>query len=234
MRRFFDEFARVRNFDPLDPLNWYQVRYKDVADAGGASILTHFGDTLCKALLTVYPDIGLNVEKLNRNSNWENENDRRSFFIHFARENGFDPLDADHWYKISTKEIESKKGGPVILKAYYKGSLFGALKELFPTLQLVPYKFKRLPRGAMSDSHNRRMFFDGMAIERGLNPLIVDSWYHIKQKDVVSNKGGSKVLSYHDQRYDKAVIELYPELPFDLSKLQSRKTEGQCYTNAIQ
>jgi hypothetical protein len=45
-RRFFDEFAKARNLDPLIPDNWYNVTKKQIAQAG-VSIL-------CVLLLLVF------------------------------------------------------------------------------------------------------------------------------------------------------------------------------------
>lgn len=82
MRDFFDSFAHTFGFDPLIPDNWYNVPQKDVLqhvckfdyaflcnnnfiykNGNGISVLYHYKNSVIKALLDVYPNIGLNISK---------------------------------------------------------------------------------------------------------------------------------------------------------------------------
>ena len=40
---------------------------------------------------------------------YENEENRRSFFVEFAKSKSFDPLNAEDWYSVSIREIKTLK-----------------------------------------------------------------------------------------------------------------------------
>jgi len=40
---------------------------------------------------------------------WANRENRRQFFLDFARQRGFDPLIAANWQRITTADIVTKK-----------------------------------------------------------------------------------------------------------------------------
>ena len=42
-------------------------------------------------------------------THWRNPTNRRKWFSEFAEESHFDPLVASNWYKITLKQIQSKK-----------------------------------------------------------------------------------------------------------------------------
>jgi hypothetical protein len=79
MRKFFDEFASLKKFDPLIPENWHSVTKKDITFAvcshalehqcnqsniyqGGVGGLSHFGSSFHRALIASYPEVEFNTE----------------------------------------------------------------------------------------------------------------------------------------------------------------------------
>jgi len=40
---------------------------------------------------------------------WQNVENRRKFFIEFAKEKGFDPYDASNWLKVTTTQLKEKQ-----------------------------------------------------------------------------------------------------------------------------
>jgi len=62
-RKFFDEFARSKKFNPMDPENWYSVTRNDIQRAGGSSLLNnYFNGSHVKALVKLYPELMLKME----------------------------------------------------------------------------------------------------------------------------------------------------------------------------
>ena len=81
---FFNQFARENNFDPAVPTNWYSVTREHVLgkkvekeedrrekrwgknilkhDQGAKTVLSHYGGNLARALIHLFPDIGLSKE----------------------------------------------------------------------------------------------------------------------------------------------------------------------------
>lgn len=56
---------------------------------------------------------------------------RRQYFVRFAAENNFDPLQAENWTTSTLKNMLQKQDGKEILK-YYGNRLARALHALFP------------------------------------------------------------------------------------------------------
>jgi len=53
-RKFFEAFAEKRNFNLLEPQNWYSVTIADVSSLQGARVLSHYGNSLSNALVSLF------------------------------------------------------------------------------------------------------------------------------------------------------------------------------------
>jgi len=135
-RRFFDSFALENGFDPLIPANWTHVHQADLFHAGAYSFLRYYGGSHFKALVSVYPDLGLTISDFPNSStqDWSTCEKRREFFNWFAASRGMDPLDRDFWCTVKKRDI-IKAGGSGVLN-YWKGSHINALSALYPELGL--------------------------------------------------------------------------------------------------
>jgi len=145
-RKLFDSFARDKNFDPLNPENWYPIQRAELAAFNKRleSLLKYSMNSFPKALMEIYPDIGLDPSKLSKfpKKYWADRKNRRDFFIGYAADKGLDPSLPDTWYPISSRSLlASKRGGTIF--AIYKGSFVAALMDLFPELKLERQKFTR-------------------------------------------------------------------------------------------
>jgi len=40
---------------------------------------------------------------------WQDANNRRQYFVHFAKEQGFDPSDAEAWKKVTWRQVQAKE-----------------------------------------------------------------------------------------------------------------------------
>jgi len=58
-RKFFDEFARSKNFSPLDAEKWYSITNKEITTAGGGGLLKYYNLSHIKALVKIYPELNL-------------------------------------------------------------------------------------------------------------------------------------------------------------------------------
>jgi len=65
-REFFDELAKKRGHDSRDTFAWYNITKKDVVAAGGSGLLNHYQCSVKKALISLYPNIGLVMEAFNQ------------------------------------------------------------------------------------------------------------------------------------------------------------------------
>jgi len=219
-RRFFEDFAKAKGFDPLVPKNWYTVSIDTILQTkGGERVMLFYGRSLNRALLHLFPEIELEKQKVPTHirAYWSEESRRRKFFVSFAREKGFDPLIAANWYRVTRDEVLAAKGGQSVM-AYHNASFVDALYDLFPDIKIEKTKFSFVPYNYWANVANRKRLFEQFAKERGFDPLIPDNWYGIKGKDLHTMKGGGRVLSYYNWNFVKAVTTLFPDIGFDRAK----------------
>eukprot|EP00026_Physarum_polycephalum_P003064 Phypoly_transcript_03073.p1 GENE.Phypoly_transcript_03073~~Phypoly_transcript_03073.p1 ORF type:complete len:492 (+),score=39.24 Phypoly_transcript_03073:901-2376(+) len=216
-KHFFETFALAHRFEPLVPTNWYCVGTSRIKSNGGASTMNYYRGNLAKALLHIFPDIGFDTLKLNSRQ-YNHPKNRRKFFDSFALENGFYPHVPDNWYSVTTNSVLSYKAGATVL-SYYQGSLRKALFSLYPNIGLDQSKFA-LPRHYWADKQNQRNFFVQFAFERALDPLLPETWYPVKVRPLVDSKGSATLLHQYKGSFVKALVDLFPDITFDVSKFQ--------------
>jgi len=61
-RKFFDNLAISKKFDPLNAEKWYLISWKEIMSAGGKGILNYYGGSYTKALAGLYPELHLRKE----------------------------------------------------------------------------------------------------------------------------------------------------------------------------
>jgi len=67
-REFFVQFAIGNKFDPLVPTNWYDVsRTQILSKKAARSVLAYYSNSFRKALLCLFPDIGVDEVMFKRN-----------------------------------------------------------------------------------------------------------------------------------------------------------------------
>eukprot|EP00026_Physarum_polycephalum_P002997 Phypoly_transcript_03006.p1 GENE.Phypoly_transcript_03006~~Phypoly_transcript_03006.p1 ORF type:complete len:734 (+),score=100.03 Phypoly_transcript_03006:377-2578(+) len=228
VRAFFEHFARSKNFDPLNPANWYRFVKEDYLPYKGAySLFKHHQSSVVRALFHAFPGIGLRENQFRHVSrkHWSNLDNRRAVFEQIADKYGFDALVAKNWYTFSTDDIQAEKGGNSVL-FYYNHSLSKALMSLFPEVPFVLSKFKNFVHGYWKSRQNRKDFFDSYAKKLGFDPLIASNWYSVSHDDIAAEKGGGTILHLYRSSLMKAVVDIYPEVKFDKSEfgVLNRKT----------
>eukprot|EP00026_Physarum_polycephalum_P003383 Phypoly_transcript_03394.p1 GENE.Phypoly_transcript_03394~~Phypoly_transcript_03394.p1 ORF type:complete len:728 (+),score=54.40 Phypoly_transcript_03394:224-2407(+) len=141
-RKFFEEYARENKFDPLNPKNWYiQQRKKIEAKKGASRVLWYHNDSVSKALLDLFPDIGLEKECFPMFPLWCTPTGRQQFFINYALSQGFDPLVAEHWYDHSVHLLHCKGAARILY--HHNLSMAKALLDLFPDIGLDAKQFPK-------------------------------------------------------------------------------------------
>eukprot|EP00026_Physarum_polycephalum_P001339 Phypoly_transcript_01340.p1 GENE.Phypoly_transcript_01340~~Phypoly_transcript_01340.p1 ORF type:complete len:1070 (+),score=142.73 Phypoly_transcript_01340:227-3436(+) len=217
-REFFREFAANEGFDALLPENWYNMNVTRFQSyKGGFAVLSYYEGDWTKALIHVFPDIGLDKSKLTYvpRTFWH-VSDRKNIFLDFARYKGFDPTNFSNWYMVRKEEIFPYKDMKSVLEQHYEGSLLAALKHLFPSFDKMP----RSPTAFWKDKKNQRAVFEAIAKAKGFDPLVAENWYSLKYDTVISFKGGTSTLSHYDGSYGNALVTLFPNIGLDLEKFE--------------
>ena len=116
---------------------------------------------------------------------------------------------ATDWYRVKREDV-CKQGGQKLLQHYYNNSVHQALASIYPTISLVPWKFKDTTHpGFWSKTENQRFFFDWLFQQLELESM--QDWYHVNPKKIYRN-GGSKLLdSYYKGSLQDALVSVYPE-----------------------
>jgi len=110
---------------------WYRVKTSDILRLGGQSFLDYFGDSLVKALLSVYPDYPWMVWRFEKvpQRYWEDE--RHIFHYLCWLSNQLDIVIMEDWKRVSIHQVEAMEGGRLIKK---HGGLQTLLARFFPQL----------------------------------------------------------------------------------------------------
>jgi len=216
-REFLDNLARKNGFDPLVAENWYK-HSGFTNDKTVLALLHMYQGSWVKALLHVYPEIGLNTYKFRNlpKNHWANIENRRQFFDHFAVVNKFDPLVPSNWYSISKEKFLRMKLAASVLH-HYRGSYVKALLELYPYSGLDSSKFITFTRTKWIDNENQKQIFHLFAQQGGFDPLVAENWYSITKADILNVKGASTILKYYGG-FHKALIATFPNINFDNTK----------------
>jgi len=209
-RKFFKEYAKKNGFDPLVPENWYlQSSSKIEQNREAESILRYHGNSVAIALLDLFPNIGLDQDRLGLNDPWRQADARRKFFEQYAAQNRFDPLVASNWYSQNIDGLRSMKGVRQLLR-YHQGSMGQALAELFPHVGVEKRKLRWKSR--WGHASKRRQFFVDYAKAKGFDPLAAENWYSQPKKSIFDAKGASGVMQHHNHSLAKALLDLFPDI----------------------
>jgi len=137
------------------------------------------------------------------------------FFEKYAKKNGFDPLNPEHWYSFPKNKLDSTKGVRQILM-YHGHSVTRTILDLFPDIGLVKTKLRRSQE---LDLTKQRQFFENYAKENNFDPLVPDYWYS-HADDIEKIKYARKIIHIHSDSLSASLIHLFPEVNFERSKFR--------------
>eukprot|EP00026_Physarum_polycephalum_P001474 Phypoly_transcript_01476.p1 GENE.Phypoly_transcript_01476~~Phypoly_transcript_01476.p1 ORF type:complete len:889 (+),score=81.31 Phypoly_transcript_01476:156-2669(+) len=216
-RKFFESYARDYGFDSRDPEAWYKQTKKTILGRQDIQKILRHHNGITGALLDLFPDIGLVKSRLfPPQALWSNINARRDFFLTYAAQNGFDPLVPSNWYEQPRERIMAVKGADRVM-FYHGGEVTQALLDLFPTIGLEKSRFT-FPK-LWKDAENRRRFFEEYAEANGFDPQDSHNWYSQPHTKIMAARGAYKVLLYHRNSISKALLDLFPNIGLEKSKL---------------
>jgi len=174
--------------------DWYKVKIKDVeAERGGSSILKKYGNSLRRALQTVYPEFGWEEKRFLGASQqifgrapkgyWKQAGSERTCMDSIAKKLHIDSFEG--WYKVTTVDVAKCGGGGVL--AQHRGSLCETLLCIYPEHAWNLLSFKKVPQGCWASLTRQRETLDKIAAKLGVTEL--DQWYDIPSEKL-KEKGG--------------------------------------------
>eukprot|EP00026_Physarum_polycephalum_P002873 Phypoly_transcript_02882.p1 GENE.Phypoly_transcript_02882~~Phypoly_transcript_02882.p1 ORF type:complete len:833 (+),score=72.23 Phypoly_transcript_02882:121-2619(+) len=225
-RKFFENYAREIGFDPLIATNWYSQQMESIMSfKGAARVLFYHQNSASRALLDLFPDIGLNQDKL-----WPEKLSQNTLMLHvkaksiqifekYARENRFDPLNPSAWVSQTKKRVLSNKGIARVVSLHYRGKVSKALSDLFPSFAAVKPKWiAPIGPDPWDSEYTRRDFFEKYARENGFDPRDAENWHAQSRSNILASKGALRVISYHEGKVSRALLDLFPDIGLDETK----------------
>jgi len=133
-RKYFDSLAEQHGFDPLDAKNWYSV-YPFSKDHA----LNAYPGGVKAALQRAYPQLSFTKWKdtLELQERWADPKYCRIVFDWYASTQGFDPLDPQAWYSVTSAQLLAVKGGRSIRAQY--GGFRNALQQAYPEVAFAKW-----------------------------------------------------------------------------------------------
>eukprot|EP00026_Physarum_polycephalum_P001762 Phypoly_transcript_01764.p1 GENE.Phypoly_transcript_01764~~Phypoly_transcript_01764.p1 ORF type:complete len:946 (-),score=154.63 Phypoly_transcript_01764:299-3136(-) len=220
-RTFFDDFARARHFNPLVAENWYAVKAAEIrACEGGAGVLRYYDGSYVRALMALYPKIGLKPSGFLRTpvNYWDDRRNRRKFFEEFAALKKFTTRQAAPWYGYEPADFEEVF--PKEAKALFQRFPWPeVLVTAFPEVHFdSSTKFKTTAENVdFSDPALQQVFFDQLAKEKGFEKTLAENWYKVTREEILAKKGGNEIVALRGG-YIPAIVAAYPDIGLELMK----------------
>eukprot|EP00026_Physarum_polycephalum_P001430 Phypoly_transcript_01431.p1 GENE.Phypoly_transcript_01431~~Phypoly_transcript_01431.p1 ORF type:complete len:429 (+),score=43.62 Phypoly_transcript_01431:2047-3333(+) len=207
-RNLLEKFAQSYGFDPKIPENWYQQpKGRLMAFEGIPSLMRFYKENIPKALISIFPDIGLDKSRFVGNLQLQ-----RSFFEKYATENGFDSRNPDNWYQLSSNQIMSAKGA---LGALQNHSIIGVLCSAFPNIGLDFQSFRELQQQA-----KQREIFKHFAKQNSFDPYNPENWRNQSREKLLQIRGIHTVIKHHKNSLTSAIVHAFPGIGLENFKLQ--------------
>jgi hypothetical protein len=216
LERFGREKFGVKELD-----DWYSVLTSEVFMHSERSILQKYG-SLLNALKTLYPQHNWDPLRFSKvpNGYWT-EDAQREALERLGREH-FGVKELDDWYSVPSTNVHSELS---FLKRY--GSLFNALKALYPHHNWNPLRFSRMPTKCWTEDTQRYVLERVGREHFGVKEL--DDWYAVSAEDV--KKELSFIGNYYNSSLYNALKTLYPQHNWDPLRF-SRVSRGYWTENA--
>lgn len=202
------------------PEDWYKTSIKQIADNGGAGLLSAYYDnspiTFVNELVkTIFPTLSPKYEWVEWNFNqvsngyWKNKENRKKFAIWLGNLLGY--TRPEDWYKIKLYMIHDN-GGAGLVGHYYDDSpqkfVYEVVQTMYPDYTWLPWKFDNAPNNFWKDANNQKMYADWFGKENGY--ATYDDWYDVALQTIIDNDGRGLVVGYYDGSLYKFLKSVYP------------------------
>ena len=187
--------------------DWYQVKISDVEDQGGHGLLNHYGGSLIKLLLAVYPDFKWQVWRFNQppKGYWNDLKNQREFFDWMELQLGIQRK--EDWYEVKTSDLKSDSGIGTVLQLY-KGSLPKALETIYSDYNWTHWRFKTISKSYFDDLNNQKTYLHWIRTELKIEQP--EDWYSVKTEEI-KQRNGQALLQHYGGSLFKILSVIYPE-----------------------
>lgn len=207
--REFLKKMNIRNYE-----NCYKIRYDDICNNGGASLLNLYHDysvyTLFKNTL-IYNWLPWKYTNAPQGM-WNSVKNIKWYFKELYKELNFTSL--DDFYKINKRTLNKYNGGGLLSK--YNGKIYNLLHIAYPDYNWKFWKLSQAPQYIWNNINNQRIFMDEFHTDLKISSQ-TEMYYVLLEE--IDNYGGSTLTNtiYHKNIY-KLYSSIYPEFEWDKDK----------------
>jgi len=187
------------------PEDWKRVSQRQVEAQGGRGLLARYKGSFLAALQDAYPEHRFDALRCRPQvpaGYWDSRENRRSFLEGVAGQLGLRSM--EDWRGVTNRQLQELGGGRLL--NLYSGSLYAALKDLFPEQEVGPGCRAQLPKAYWEGGTKRREFLLALAERHGVRE--VEEWARVTHADILA-MGGRSLLA---ERSVLALIEEGVEL----------------------
>jgi len=201
---------------------WIQLKAQHLYENHGGSLMRLYNDSLSTLLNSLSqngnsdisePGKSLKQDYVTANSPthsskprnyWAKKENQLAYLSYLSSKLGFNHLSYESWYSVKSKHF-TENGGESFLQRY-NGCVYALLKEVFPEVEWLPWKFTVLPRSAVKDPDVllRAVKF----VERELKINSRNDWQRVSNS-VVQELGLGR-LFYRHGGIQSVVEKVYP------------------------
>eukprot|EP01121_Diplochlamys_sp_Union-15-3_P005315 TRINITY_DN15647_c0_g1_i1.p1 TRINITY_DN15647_c0_g1~~TRINITY_DN15647_c0_g1_i1.p1 ORF type:complete len:239 (-),score=30.00 TRINITY_DN15647_c0_g1_i1:192-908(-) len=127
-RKFFDALSDKLNITSFE--SWYNISARDISKAGGAGLLSEYGNSPFKAVVSVYSEYPFQLWKFTRvpRGSWETKSIMHDYIEYVGEKLGV--IELDDWYRVSRSQLTEV--GAVYFFEYH-GGMFETLSKVYPS-----------------------------------------------------------------------------------------------------
>jgi len=207
---FMNRVQRDLKIKQLD--DWYNVKRADLTKKGGALVVSKYGNSLVRCLMSLYPDHPWQPWKFETvpRTLWEDVDTQRRYFDWLFKE--LNLKDKEEWYNVKEETVRSKGGNS--LMSYHKNSLAKALVTAYPDYPWQAWRFGNVPVSMWDEPERGREFVVWAGKTLGVKEL--NDWYEIRNEEV--RKLGGAYLLQRNGGLLGLLSRYYPEKKWELGK----------------
>eukprot|EP01114_Cavostelium_apophysatum_P019887 TRINITY_DN6524_c0_g1_i1.p1 TRINITY_DN6524_c0_g1~~TRINITY_DN6524_c0_g1_i1.p1 ORF type:complete len:431 (+),score=67.85 TRINITY_DN6524_c0_g1_i1:54-1346(+) len=210
-RIYLDQVAEELQI--IDWESWYHVQPESIVEFGGRSLLEYYGNSLIKALETVYPEHSWKTYKFDKvpSGYWKDLSHQRTFLEDVVASK-FGIQKPDDWYRVTNQQIIDCGGSGFLAESGH--SLANALSRVYPHQNWQQWRFGRVSDGFWNDEKNVKDFMEWLIPKLGINQL--DDWYSVSTKEL--HHFGMKTLLDKHGGLIPFLAKFYPEHQWDYQR----------------
>jgi hypothetical protein len=222
-RNFMEWLGRQLGFQKME--DWYSVTYYSICSFGGKGLLSKYGNSPSKLLISVFPDHNWVLFKFQSvpMGFWMKENNCRGYLDWLGEQLGFQSR--EDWYNISTKDICDRGGHRLLAK--YGNSPAKMVQSVYADDIWFPWKFSNSKMYQL-DQQQRLNLIDWL--QSKLQVISSDHWHRLSLSQI-----GSVVSLQIFRKYPLELLlkEKYPQINWDINKISIKTYSRYLYFNPI-